>query len=332
MLSIDYLIFIAFLMSFSCSSKDDSEITGGKPVPEPTFETDILIEGLKDSVEVESSLVFTLQIKREGCNDNFELTVDTVIPVYTFHDWIDWEKVPENSDVIPPEAIRNIIRKGVQMNLNGNPIEKNMPIQANRKYDFTFSKPQVVGNYEIKLKVKDQKGNEYHKDVSIKVYSPEILIKVYNVDPWLDLKIFDKNFYEELNRDYTYNPLSDVFQGKEIDTVITYETPKPGYPGEFTYPGIGLTLYFQQEGAKEFVYKLTQPQGSQNAFLPRWDNDAERGADTYPQYQGFHCFELLTWSKDISGGTYQYQICLTDYWGKTQTKIITLLAISNREN
>ena len=218
------------------------------------------------------------------------------------------------------------------MNLNGNPIEKDMPIQANRKYDFAFLKPQVVGNYEIKLKVKDQKGNEFRKDISIKVYSPEILIKAYNVDPWLDLKIFDKNFYEELNRDYTYNPLSDVFQGKEIDTVITYETPKPGYPGEFTYPGTGLTLYFQQEGAKEFVYKLTQPQGSQSAFLPRWDNDAERSADTYPQYQGFHCFELLTWSKNISAGTYQYQICLTDYWGKTQTKIITLLAISNREN
>lgn len=326
-LGIKFWVLVIILSISSCASNNNNN-SEEKLFPSPTYETNILIGGIQDSIEVESKQTFTLQVSRENYDGNFELTVDTIVPVYTFNDWIDWDKVPDNSYIIPPEAVLNIERKGVELFLDNNPLESEMPIQANRKYNFTFANPQVIGEYKILLKIQDQEQNEFKKEIKIKVYSPDILIKVYNVDPWLDLGIYDKNFYEELNGNYSFNPLSEVFSGTETDTFRTYESLKPGYPGQFTYPGIGITVYFQQKGAKEFVYKLTQLQGAQSAFLPRWDNDVKHGAETYAQYSGFHCFELLTWSDDISAGTYQYEICLTDHWGKTQTQKITLLAIA----
>lgn len=312
-----------FLLCWACSQGQSNGVT--PEIPE-TPESDVILtfSGIPDSILVESSSEFIFKIEQKGFNKIFELTIDTIIPEYTSQNWIDWSRVAEGQDQIPEDAIIKIHRRGIDLMVNDNPLQKGMPIQAGRLNRLKFYNPLVVGEYKLIFNIKGKNDKMTEKELKLKVYSPEIRIHVFDIDPWLDLKIWDKDFYKILNENYTFSPLSSVFVGRETDTLFSYETPKPGYQGQWTFPGIGTTIYFEQDNGKTFSYFADESNLS-NAFFTRWDNDVQHPASTLPQQAGFHCLEFTSW-EFAKSGKYDVVISLTDYWGKTSRKKITVNA------
>lgn len=305
------------LSLWACGNTDDQK-------SEIYPQTEIYFSGLPDSVKVETTAEFNFSIQQQDYTGIFELDIDTIIPVYKHDYWIDWSQVPEGVSQIPQEAIINLCRKGIDLTINDNPLAKGMTIQAGRENRMTFANPRVVGDYRIIFNIRNNRGQKTKKELSLKVYSPSIKITVYDIDPWLDLGIYDKNFYEELNKNYSYSPLSEVFQNKETDVLYSHQQPKPGYPGELTFPGIGVTICVVQENAKDFLYS-TDESNIQNAFGIHWDNDVLHSARTIPQKAGFHCLEFDAKDSAVPG-VYSIELSLTDYWGKKQKKLITVNA------
>lgn len=295
----------------------------------PQAEMEILFSNVPDSVKVETTAEFYFSVQQADYAGNFELEVDTIVPVFKHDYWIDWSQLPADVSQIPEEAIKYVCRQGVQLTLNDKPLTKGMLIQPGINNRIVFSYPRVVGDYQLIFRLKNENGQCVKKELVLNVYSPPIDITVYDVDPWLDLGIYNKNFYEELNKNYSYSPLSEIFQNKETDILYSYQQPKPGYPGELTFPGLGVTVYVAQENAKEFLY-LTDETHINAAFVTHWDNDVLHSARTIPQKSGFHCLEFDSWDSAVPG-VYTIELLLTDYWGKTQKKLITVNAIAYSE-
>ena len=320
------LIFFAAYCLFACSKTESVEPISPNPVFPPSGvknEVEIVLNSIPDSVRVDRKLNIDFSIKSQNRDAFFYLTIDTVIPTYTISDWIDWSKVPEGVSQIPEEAILHVVRHGVKLQFQEKDLRRDILVNANTDYTINFNDPEVVGDYMLIFNLKSESGKVYKKEVRVKVVSPSVNIVIYDVDPWLKLGIYDKNFYEILNERYTFNPLSEPFVGKETDIVYTYECPKPGYPGEWTYPGLGLTVYLGQENAREFTYQTDE--SGINVFT-NFDNDVKYRANTIPQKTGFHCLELTTYDKTVAG---QFPLILkfTDYWGKETQKRLTLIAV-----
>ena len=315
------LLFYSIILLGGCSSGQNMEdITPG------LNDQQLMFTNLPDSIAVETSAAFNFSIAADP-TDFFELTIDTVIPEYKFQ-YIDWSKVPDGVSQIPEEAIINECRRGVELTINGNLLTKGMTIRSGRDNQIIFANPLVVGEYRIIFNIRNEKGHSIKKDVVLKAYSPPVEIMIFDVDPWLDLGIYDKNFYEILNAKYTYEPLSAPFVNKQVDAVYSYECPMPGHPGEFTYPGIGLTVYVGQTNAREFMYQKNDHELN-NSFYTNWDNDVKYRANTIPQRAGFHCLEL-TALDNAKGGRFPLALIFTDYWGKVTQKILIVNAIAKQ--
>lgn len=313
------LLFYSIILLGGCSAGQNmDDITPGLNVQQLVF------TNLPDSIAVETSASFNFKIDNNSLSDYFEVSIDTIIPEYKFQ-YIDWSKVPVGVSQIPEEAIINVCRRGVELTINGNALEEDIMIQSGNDNLMSFTKPLVVGDYRIIFNIKDEKGRIIKKDIILKAYSPPVEIMIFDVDPWLDLGIYDKNFYEILNTKYTYEPLSTPFVNKQVDTVYSYECPMPGHPGEFTYPGIGLTVYVGQTNAREFIYQNDDRELS-ISWGTNWDNDIKHSAKTFPQKSGFHCLELTAW-EHAKPGSFPLVLKFTDFWGKETQKVLILNAI-----
>lgn len=305
------------LYVISCSNENQFQPEPEMENPEP----ELIFSNLPDSIKVETEIEFTFRLKGE---DNYTLSIDTIFPTYNYT-WIDFSLIPENTSVIPDIAIHNIKRRGACLKINGNPLSEDMPVQKEVENILRFTNPQVVGNYSLVFKIKDPKGRQYSKVLQLKVYSSPIYITFFAVDPWLDLGIFDKNYFNKLNEKYQSEPLDPVFAGKEVDTLYSQIVPMPGHPGKYTVPGKGTTVLVRQDGAKEFMYKCEQLTGSFSAFQVMWDNFVN--ASFVPQKTGFHCLEHNTFDDNILAGNYVYELSFTDFWGKVQKKNIVLTVL-----
>lgn len=305
------------------------------PIPTPPEKEDpdkpsgdiiLTIGELPDSIKVETSEEFKFSISRENYKGKFRVSLDTICPKF---------------EVIVMEAgsAKQIIRKGCELNVDGKKLNE-IDSLAPGEHTIKFSNPAVVGEYELSLNLIANDGTQKNEKLKLKAYSPEVIMKIYEVDPYLELKILDKNYYEELNRDYTYEPLSEVFVGKRVDTIYTKEEINVGYPnsGEYNehgeqyhFPGRGTTFYLEQEGGRDFWFNTGITYDQDNATLsPSWDNAAYSLTFQKP---GFHCLDF--WHINIpENNTYRhrlgkitYAIECFDYWGKKATTSLTLVAL-----
>lgn len=290
------------------------------PVPNPDPEPipklgDIVLRfmDVPDSIKVETSIDFKFTIERKNYSGKFAIQVDTIYPKF--------EVVTMENGVAQQK-----IRKGCEITIDGKKIT-DLDSLSLGEHAVRFSNPAVVGLYEISLGLTAQDKITKKECVKLKVFSPLVTLKIYEVDPYLELKI-DKNFYEVLNQKYTYIPLSDVFKNKRVDTIYTQEIPKPGHSGEWTFPGRGVTVYVAQEGKRDF-YSESGIQYNQNDYTlrPVWDNGIM--ALSFVK-QGFHCMEFYTMVEKKSKTT--YTISLFDYWGKKQDFDLTIIALDRNEN
>ena len=305
------------------------------PIPTPPEKEDpdkplgdiiLTIGELPDSIKVETSEEFKFSISRENYKGKFRVSLDTICPKF---------------EVIVMEAgsAKQIIRKGCELNVDGKKLNE-IDSLTSGEHTIKFSNPAVVGEYELVLGLTGSDGVKKSETIKLKAYSPEVIFKIYEVDPYLELKIFDKNYYEVLNRDYTYDPLSEVFKGKRVDTIYTKEKQNVGYPNsgeynehgeQYNIPGRGTTIYLGQEGGKDFWFNSGITFNDQNATLsPMWNNSAH--SLTF-QKQGFHCLDF--WHFNIpENNTYRHRLGKTmytiecfDFWGKRVTTDLTIVAL-----
>lgn len=319
------LMFLILNSMFACSpaeSVEPAQVNPETEKPQQSQKIKIILGDVPDSVRVDDKIDFDFYI--EGSSENLFMTIDTIIPTYKISNWIDWEKVPEDASQIPQEAMIEIINRGITLQMDGSDLLPAFPVKPGKVYKVSFENPMAVGNYKIIFKVKKKSAEVCRKEVTLKVFSPDIDIRVFKVDPWLQLEIWDKNFFEELNKKYTYQ--SKVFQGKETDTLYSYQQPKPGYPGELTLPGIGVTVYVGQVNGTYFSYQ-TDETNINSGFAVNWDNDVIHAARTLPQKYGLHCFEFSSWNKALPGN-YKVILKITDQWGKRAEKEVNLQAIA----
>lgn len=276
-----------------------------EPKPEPPVigPTIVTIGTIPEKVMVEKETEIPFTIVKENYKGKFKVKIeDGTIPEF---------EVITMGEVDGGQGHREI-RKGYTLEIDNKAVGDSINVG---QHAFKIKNPAVVGDYRINVTFTDQEGKNTTEVLKFTVTSPDVIVKIYEVDPWLDLKIYDKNYYEILNRDYTYDPLSPVFVGKQVDTIYSQEVPKPGYPGKWTFPGRGMTVYIGQTGEKDFYCSSgIERTGNTKTLSPTWDNTS---AALRLHKQGFHCFEFVTTPDDSEEpGTSTFKITFYDYWGK----------------
>lgn len=303
MINLKIVLITSFLACVACE-KDSS--------PTPNLKLGaivVTVSDIVDSVRVESTTTFKIKISRENYLHKFNLKVDTLYPSFEFIS-------------LKEGNIYKLVKGGCKITIDGQSLTKIDSISAG-EHLITFSNPEVVGEYSFILQLTAKDGTTYSKTIKYKVFSPPVIVKFYEVDPWLELGIYDKNFYEILNRDYSYSPLSTVFKNKRVDTIYTKEIPMAGNPDKYTIKGRGTTVYLGQEGGKDFYFKegILYNQNTY-ALRPEWNT-------TTPslswQGQGFHCLDFWVMKERI--GTTTYTISFYDFYGKKVEKNITVIVL-----
>lgn len=280
--------------------------------PDPNLELGPIVvsfNDIMDSVCVESTTSFKIHISRENYLHKFAVKIDTLFPSFEFITLKDGD-------------VNKLVKSGCEITLDGQSLSEIDSISSG-EHLITFSNPLVVGEYILNLQFTAIDGFSCTEIAKINVYSPPVTVKFYEVDPWLELGIYDKNFYEILNRDYSYSPLSTVFKDKRVDTIYTKEIPMAGNPDKYTIKGRGTTVYLGQEGGKDFYFKegIIYDQNTY-ALRPEWNT-------TTPslswQGQGFHCLDFWVMKERI--GKTKYTISFYDFYGKKVEESITVIVL-----
>ena len=146
---------------------------------------------------------------------------------------------------------------------------------------------------------------------------------------------FDQDqYFDMLNKKFTYNPLSEELKGLRCDTIYTQEIPKHGEPGLWTIPGQSMICYIGQEGDNE----IQSIQASSSFLIEKgkilssttWASQLDgKGGDFEPR-KGFHgvMFETSTLTRV---GTQYYTIRVIDKWGKEKMATIVYKAFGRNE-
>ncbi len=289
---------------FACAACEKDAISDPDLVLGPI---EVIVSDLVDSVRVESITTFRINISRENYLHKFALKIDTLFPSFEFI-------------TLKDENVNKLVKGGCEITIDGQSFAKIDSISTG-EHLITFSNPKVVGVYDFSIQLTANDGTTYSETIKYKVFSPPVIVKFYEVDPWLELGIYDKNFYEILNRDYTYNPLSPVFKNKRVDTIYTKEMPMAGNPDKYTIKGKGITIYVGQERGKDFYFKEgIKYDENIYALRPEWNT-------TTPslswQGQGFHCLDF--WVMEERIGETTYTIEFYDFYGKKVEDSITVV-------
>lgn len=217
-------------------------------------------------------------------------------------------------------------------------IDQIKEVVSGEKNTIKFKNPTVVGEYKILLSVTDKYGSTTKQAVSVRAFSPEIVVKFYEIDPGFD----EEEYFEDLNRDYTYNPLSNSLKGKRVDVIYSQEKwmnvllpdGTIGYDSvTTTIPGRGIICYIGQEGGGDMQYFEAH-----DSFLRGEDKQSLSTTGFYytidgienwqrPIKQGFHGVVFETGSGTKVGVMY-YTLRMVDKWGKEKMETI---AVKNLE-
>lgn len=305
----------------ACGGSDPEIEPDPTPIPpekedpdKPLGDIILTIGELPDSIKVETGEEFKFSISRENYKGKFKVSLDTVCPKFELI-------------VMEAGSAKQIIRKGCELNVDGKKLNE-IDSLTSGEHTIKFSNPAVVGEYELVLGLTGSDGVKKSETIKLKAYSPEVIFKIYEVDPYIELGFGwePEKYYENLNNNYTYSPLSEIFVGKRVDKIYTQEEPKPGYPGEWTFPGRGTTLYAAQEGGKDFWFNEDITYNKDNyTLIPAWGGiEGSTVALTF-QKQGFNAL-LFWWGQERAGETL-YTIAFYDYWGKRYENKFTIVAL-----
>ena len=308
---------IVLLSVVSCGSENV------EPSPQPQGKTIITVGSIPDSVKVETTTEIKFTVSQKEHPEKFSIEIDTIMPhYYIFYDY------DNNGNKI--YADHHKMYGSAVITLNGQPLNGIVSLIPDRENTISFTNPTAVGEYIIVLSVTDKFNRTEKKEIKVKVFSPEIVIKFYDLFPGYD----EKNYYTILNNKYTYNPLSQELKGRRVDTIYTKEIPKPGYPGEWTVPGQGVVCYIHQEGGEDML----RFEGSTRKI---WNNGTLATTATFAtridgvsinwsSKQGFHgiMFETSTLTKV---GVQYYTLRAVDKWGKEKLATIVYKALGRNE-
>ena len=312
---LSFLYIAILLVACSNDPKDD---------PNPT---EISITNLPDSVKVESSAEVKFTVTQNEHNENFSVKVDTLVAsYYTF-----WQYDDKGEKVFFEE---NKVMGKADITINGKNLANVTSLTNGEENTIVFSNPTAVGEYKVILNVTDKYNRTTRKEIKLNVWSPEIVVKFYNYFPGFD----QDQYFDMLNKKFTYNPLSEELKGLECDTIYTQESPTNyPVPGSWTVPGQGIVCYIGQEGGEDFQIFTASPVKilgtdkkplTNTSFAHRVDGK-ENGIG-YITKQGFHSvmFETSTLTRV---GSYYYTLWLIDKWGKEKLATIVYKAFGRNE-
>ena len=311
---LSFLYIAILLVACSNDPKDD---------PNPT---EISITNLPDSVKVESSAEVKFTVTQNEHNENFSVKVDTLVAsYYTF-----WQYDDKGEKVFFEE---NKVMGKADITINGKNLADVTSLTNGEENTIVFSNPTAVGEYKVILNVTDKYNRTTRKEIKLKVWSPEIVVKFYTKNIGFD----EDNYFKDLNDKYTNNPLSEELKGLRCDTIYTQEIPKHGELGLWTIPGQSMICYIGQEGGEDFQIFTASPVKilgtdkkplTNTSFAHRVDGK-ENGVG-YITKQGFHgiMFETSTLTRV---GSYYYTLWLIDKWGKEKLATIVYKAFGRNE-
>ena len=308
---LSFLYIAILLVACSNDPKDD-------PNHIPSDQTEISITNLPDSVKVESSAEVKFTVTQKGHDEKFSVKVDTVMASYYSKIWFDTEtdeKTYLEKDKVMGKA---------DITINGKNLANVTSLTNGEENTIVFSNPTAVGEYKVILNVTDKYNRTTRKEIKLKVWSPEIVIKFYTKDIGFD----EDNYFKDLNDKYTYNPLSEELKGLRCDTIYTKEIPKHGEPGLWTIPGQSTICYIGQEGGEDFYYTINSKDKSTTSWATGWDGDTN--AHQKRQKAGFHGIMFET-STNTTVGAEHFSIYLIDKWGKEKMATIVYKAFGRNE-
>ena len=314
---LSFLYIAILLVACSNDPKDD-------PNHIPSDQTEISITNLPDSVKVESSAEVKFTVTQNEHNENFSVKVDTLVAsYYTF-----WQYDDKGEKVFFEE---NKVMGKADITINGKNLADVTSLTNGEENTIVFSNPTAVGEYKVILNVTDKYNRTTRKEIKLNVWSPEIVVKFYNYFPGFD----QDQYFDMLNKKFTYNPLSEELKGLECDTIYTQESPTNyPVPGSWTVPGQGIVCYIGQEGDNE----IQSIQASSSFLIEKgkilssttWASQLDgKGGDFEPR-KGFHgvMFETSTLTRV---GSQYYTIRVIDKWGKEKMATIVYKAFGRNE-
>ena len=317
---LSFLYIAILLVACSNDPKDD-------PNHIPSDQTEISITNLPDSVKVESSAEVKFTVTQKEHDENFSVKVDTLVAsYYTF-----WQYDDKGEKVFFEE---NKVMGKADITINGKNLADVTSLANGEENTIVFSNPTAVGEYKVILNVTDKYNRTTRKEIKLNVWSPEIVVKFYNYFPGFD----QDQYFDMLNKKFTYNPLSEELKGLRCDTIYTQESPTNyPVPGSWTVPGQGIVCYIGQEGGEDFQIFTASPVKilgtdkkplTNTSFAHRVDGK-ENGIG-YITKQGFHgvMFETSTLTRV---GSYYYTLWLIDKWGKEKLATIVYKAFGRNE-
>lgn len=317
-----YLVLAAFMLG-ACSSDPKDDPT---PTPEPPeYATTLTVVSAPDSVKVETSATLKFTVEQENHPEDFEVKVDMVMPSY-----YQYLSVVTTSNGYEYSYMNQMIGE-VDITINGKEIKDFTSIQAGKENTLYFSNPTAVGEYKIILYITDKYDRLEKKEIILKAWAPEITVKFYTKNIGFD----EDTYFEDLNRKYSYSPLSEELKGLRCDTIYTQEEFKRvvlpdgsiGYDSvTTTIPGQCLMCYIGQEGGEDFqVLQAGNGLTLNNykyASTTTWESRFDGKDGNFAPRKGFHgiMFETSTLT-DV--GSQLYTIRIVDKWG--QEKLATIV-------
>lgn len=323
-----YLVLAAFMLG-ACSSDPKDDPT---PTPEPPeYATTLTVVSAPDSVKVETSATLKFTVEQENHPEDFEVKVDTIVPYYYKNMDLMYgsiEGIPEGGYYL--KGVDKEVGK-VNIKINGKDLKDFTSIQAGKENTITVSNPTAVGEYKIILYITDKYDRLEKKEIILKAWAPEITVKFYTKNIGFD----EDTYFEDLNRKYSYSPLSEELKGLRCDTIYTQEEFKRvvlpdgsiGYDSvTTTIPGQCLMCYIGQDGNEEFQ----TIQASSSLLIEKgkilstttWASRFDGVEGNFAPRKGFHgiMFETSTLT-DV--GSQMYTIRIVDKWG--QEKLATIV-------
>ena len=296
-------------ITFNLTGSDSKKLSKVVSITSFLPEVSMSFSSVGDSVSVKDVTEFTFTVDGDD-GEEYEVRIDTVVPEYTMD-------LRENQGTI--------IRRGVDLMVNGASFPDVLTVKSGEVNTLSFSNPQCIGDYHILFTVTDKYGNGKEYEKVIRAYSPEeIVIDFLEVDPWIELGFDKDKYYESLNTHFDYHSLPSYFDGKHVDTIYTVEQDMAGHPGETTIPGRGMIVYIGQgEEPELFIRDISF--NDRLILSPKWDDG--NGYNRSFQKTGLHALDLNTNSADNNPGVETYTLTIADKWGKTSSKTLTIIAL-----
>lgn len=235
--------------------------------------------------------------------EEYTLHVDTVIPEF---------RAPLTPDA---SGKSEFLQRGATLSVNGRPLQDSIKLLAGYTNIFRFSDPRAIGNYRVSFTCTDKRGKVTKDSVIFHVRSTEkIVVQFYNVDPQKELDIKKADFYEALNRNYSHDPLSPVFQNKETDSVSWRIHPRE--VNIWSIVGKGLTFHIGQKGNDEFYFPADALAYDEANAPLKPEIDGKDISRTSVDGGGFHGILFFYLQPRPCEADITYRLTVFDRWGQ----------------